>query len=63
MGLPSEWKVSSRGEFQCVNFLARLPNIKYCHPFCGVSQPSTVLTFVGGVEMGVVSDGFGDWEL
>ena len=28
-----------------------------------VSQPSIVLTFMGGVDMGDGSDGSGDWEL
>ena len=30
---------------------------------CGVSQPSMVLTFIGGVEIGDRSDGSGHWGL
>ena len=42
---------------------AHPPNRKFYQLRCGVSEPSIVLRFIDGLEMGDGSEGSGDWGL
>ena len=62
LGSTSEGKVSSMGEFQYLRLgSSSEKRVLSSVVVSGVSQPSLVLKFMGGVEIGDGSDGTGDW--